>query len=68
MDPIWHPVHYAQGIFYVPYPKVDASLSGGPLDETGGHVSNIVLSEANKIAKCLQSAFVLDAVVVALHA
>ena len=62
------PVHYNQGIFYAPYPKVDTYLSGGPLGENGGHVSNIALSEADKIVKCPQSAFIEDAVTVDLRA
>ena len=62
------PVHYAQGIFYAPYTKVDSSLSGGPLGETGYHVSNIALSEADKIVEFLYSDFISDDVVIALCA
>ena len=65
---ILRPVHYAQGIFYALNPKVDASLSGGTLEETGGHVSNIYHSKANKTAELLQSAFIVDYVAVALRA
>ena len=65
---ILRPVHYAQGIFYALNPKVDASLSGGTLEETGGHVSNISLGEANKVVECFQSTFITDDVVVALRA
>ena len=50
------------------YPKVDASLSGSPLVDTGGLVSNIAISEANGITKCLQSALITDVVEVYLRA
>ena len=65
---ILHPVHYAYGIFYASHTKVDASLSSGPLVETGYHVSNIAFSEVETIVECLHSAFIVDAVAVALRA
>ena len=52
---------------FTPHPKVDASLSGGTLGETRGHVSNVALSEANEVFKCPHSAFTADAVAVALR-
>ena len=65
---ILRPVKYSQCIFYAPHPQFDVSLSGGPLGETRGHVSNIALSEANAIVECLQSSFIADAVSVSLCA
>ena len=56
MDLILRPVSFDQGVYYTSHTKVDASLRGILLGETGVHVS----SNTSKVHKLLKNYLVAE--------